>query len=901
MRMISLLLAILTGGCASDLVDSGQGPIASALLLTPDSTTVDIAATLQFEVRALWSDGLQRSAPVTYSATGGAISATGLFRAGPTPGVFLVIATCECGVSDTALVTVKEPLHATQFTLLPASVTIDTGTTLQFTPGVMWSDSANHPVLLTYTATGGSISPVGSFTSGNLPGQFQVIATCDCGLADTANVTIAINAPPPPAPARLTLTIAGLPANFIAQVAVSGPAGFARSVSATTTLDSLPPGSYEVRASGVTAGSSSYGPVTATQMVVLAAGATENVTVTYRQLLLNGVPPHPRVWMSPDRITRLQAQVAAGSPRWLRVKSVSDAQVAKGAAYSGGDESLLPDLCLSYLGTRDARYAQRAGAVLAAFAVEANDLKYDSGYGFRFMLPLVSMGLDWCYDGLSAGQRQQAATWLMNRADWVWPSTNPSRTGGWGTNSVDNNYWWGFMMTGPAALAAAGDDIGVGTLSGPDRPTFHRQLALAKWNGQAVPYFATAGEGGAWAEGTNYESSWRVGSFADAFLTAAAPVSTPFLEASLRWRLHSTMPGFRYKVPLGDQPRVSDASLFSYDRLHALYNLAPSNAGGTLLSQLAAWLNLIGQVPNSEFNETASLADELLRFDPAQPPAGDLSGLPKDYFAPGAGFFIYRTSWTDAKATVMAFESGPTSDHGARDANGLMIWKGNFWISASANIYSHSGIEGATTNYNNLTVGSFGQVLYGGNGGTIAAAPQVSDALVAIRGQAKNGYGYPNGVSYGRTIVSDYLRTVAYLPQLDVFVVVDRATVFNPSLAKVWRWHTKDVPQVSGNTFRLQSPSADFRCFGSVLSPGDVTLGTEAFALGSGGGASSNAVTVSMVGRASDVVVTVLQCTGAQAPPYAPTATVNALEAAVLVGGRRVVIPVSESQSVRIE
>ncbi|MES2125033.1 MAG: hypothetical protein V4503_10150, partial [Gemmatimonadota bacterium] len=654
------------------------------------------------------------------------------------------------------------------------------------------------------------------------------------------------------------------------------------------------------RASGLTVGAESYGPAAPAQAVSLSAGAVRAVTVTYRVLPNGGIPAHPRVWMTPERVSRLAAQATAGSPRWLKVKSTAEAQVAKGNGYSSGDASRLPDLCLAYLATRDARYAQRAGVVLTAYAVETNDLKYDSGYGVRFMLPLVTLGLDWCYVGLTVAQRQQAATWLMNRADWTWPQSNPARQGGWGTNAVDNNYWWGFMMTGPAALAAAGDDIGTGALSGADRPAFHRQLALTKWNNQAAPFFATAGAGGAWAEGTNYESTWRVGSFADAFLTYGTPVSSPFLEASLRWRIHSTMPGGRYKVPFGDQPRESSASTFSYDRLAALYAIPPANAGGTLVGQAYTWLNLIDQVPYSEFNETATLADELLRFDPAQP-AIPLTSLPKDYLASGAGFFLYRQSWTDPASTVMAFESGPTGDHGARDANGLMIWKGSFWISATSNIYSRSGIEGATTNYNNLTVGTFGQVLYGGNGGSIPVAPQVSDALVAVRGQAKNGYGYPNGVSYGRTVVSDYLRTVAYLPQEDVFVVVDRVTIVNPLLPKVWRWHMRDVPQVSGNTFRLQSQSGDFRCFGSVLTPSDVVLGTQSYALGNGAGVSSNAVTVTMTGRASDVVVTVLQCTAAQSAPYTPTAAVTPTEATVTVAGKRVVVPLSETSLVRIE
>jgi len=819
MRHLSSLLLLALFGCATDLVTPNAPVLAQSLQLTPDSTAVDTAATLQFVTAVVWSDASQRPAAVTWSASGGEISDAGLFRAGPTPGTFQVIASCACGVADTATVTVR----------------------------------------VTSTEPG-----------------------------------------PAPSPARLTVAIAGLPAGTPAPIVVNGPNGFSRPAPANAVLDSLAPGSYEVRASGATILPFAYLPVVAVQTVAVAAGGSATVSVEYRQGDVAGMRPHPRVWMTPERIRHLETQAAANSIRWSRVKAAADGQLGRGTSYNVVDLDKVPDLCLVYLATRDARYATRAGVILTGYAVEANNLIGDSGYGIRFNVPLVTMGLDWCYDGLTVAQRQQAATWLMNRADWTWPETNPARTGGYGTNQVDNNYFWGFMMTGPAALAAAGDDLGTGTISGSDRPTYHRQVALARWNSQAVPFFQGGGVGGAWAEGTNYESSWRVGSFADGFLTAGLPVSTPFLEASLRWRLHSTMPSGQHKVPFGDQPRVSDASLFTYDRLAALYNIAPSNAGGTLLSQVYHWLDRIGQVPTTEFNATAPLADELLRYDPAAVAAADLSALPKHYLASGAGFFVYRTSWTDPNATVMAFESGPTSDHGARNANGLMIWKGGFWISATANIYSHSGIEGATSNYNNLTIGGVGQQLYGGNGGTITMAPQVSDELVAIRGQAKNGYGYQNQWVNTRS-VTDYLRTVAYLPQEDAFVIVDRATINNPALAKVWRWHMKDAPQVSGNTFRLQNPSASARCYGTVLSPGDVVLGTDTYALGNGATTTSHAVTVSMAGRATDVVVTVLQCTSAASPPPLPSAVVTAGEATVTVGGRRVVVALSETEAVRLQ
>ena len=609
---------------------------------------------------------------------------------------------------------------------------------------------------------------------------------------------------------------------------------------------------------------------------------------------LRALPAHPRVWMTPDRVARLRARAGAGTDRWQRVRAVADAEVQRGSA--AGDVRTVPDLCEAYLATGERRYADRAGVLLSAYAVDRANLEGDSGYPYRFWMPLVTMGLDWCYNGLTAAVRHQVATWLMNRADWVWPETNPRRAKAWGM-WAGSNYWWGFMMTGPAALAAEGDDTVTGTTSGADRPAFHRQLALDHWTRYALPYFAKDGAGGAWVEGTNYDSSWSVGRFLDAFLTSGTPLSTPWLTASLQWRLASTTPGGGFKIPFGDQPRESNASLYAYDRLAAMAILAVADPPPPLAAAVQRWLNLIGQVPDHEA-ETSILAEEFLRYDPDARSAADWKGMPLDYLAPGAGYFTYRQSWSDPNATMFALESGAVNQsHAALDANGLRIWKGSFWVSADANIYSSSGIEQGTENYNNLTVGDTGQNHREDSRGAILST-QVSDSLVVVRAQARDAYGRSDLVRP----LSDYLRTVVYLPRQDVFVVVDRATATEPAQAKVWRWHTRDTPVVQGNSFVLRTPGGDAGCLGHVLLPAGATLGVRAYTLRSGGSRepTSHAVTVSMSGRATDVVVTTFQCMTGRVTGATPLAATNAAGVTVTVGSTRITVPGDERAPVSL-
>ena len=79
----------------------------------------------------------------------------------------------------------------------------------------------------------------------------------------------------------LTVTVAGLPSGAEGDVAVTGPGGFSRDVTATTTIAGLPPGDYTVTASSVTAGGSTWTASPATRTVPVAAGASATATVTY--------------------------------------------------------------------------------------------------------------------------------------------------------------------------------------------------------------------------------------------------------------------------------------------------------------------------------------------------------------------------------------------------------------------------------------------------------------------------------------------------------------------------------------------------------------------------------------------------------------------------------------------
>ncbi|MBX7119820.1 MAG: Ig-like domain-containing protein [Gemmatimonadaceae bacterium] len=216
---------------------SGRGrvtvrpPTLQSLVLTPTAATLDSGATQQFAVAGTWSDGSTATPPVVFTATGGTITTGGLYRAGAAAGTFRVIARHEAsGRADTSAVTISVPPPAaptlTGLVLAPASVSLDSGATRQFSVTGTWSDGATTPPTVVYTATGGTITTGGLYRAGAAAGTFRVIARHEAsGRADTSAVTITV--PPPAAP-----TLTGL---VLAPASVSLDSGATRQFSVTGT------------------------------------------------------------------------------------------------------------------------------------------------------------------------------------------------------------------------------------------------------------------------------------------------------------------------------------------------------------------------------------------------------------------------------------------------------------------------------------------------------------------------------------------------------------------------------------------------------------------------------------------------------------------------------------------
>ncbi|HEX6614840.1 MAG TPA: hypothetical protein VF046_00900 [Gemmatimonadales bacterium] len=163
------------------------------LVLSSHAVTLAPLATAQFEVVGITKAGDTATVTSTWSATGGTVSASGVYTAGRVAGTYRVVATAPFGAADTAVVTIT-PSPIVALVVTPDSVTLSPGETQQFTVYGRNALGDSTDAAVAWTATGGSIGAGGSYTAGSTPGAWQVTATL---AGDTLSATGSVTVPEP--------------------------------------------------------------------------------------------------------------------------------------------------------------------------------------------------------------------------------------------------------------------------------------------------------------------------------------------------------------------------------------------------------------------------------------------------------------------------------------------------------------------------------------------------------------------------------------------------------------------------------------------------------------------------------------------------------------------------------
>lgn len=231
--------------------DSGQARQTSAISVTvaPSTASVQVSTTKQFTATVANST----NTAVTWTASAGSISATGLYTAPasvPSPATVTIQAVSQADTSakGTASVTITGPPPPVTVTVSPSSASVQVSTTKQFAATV--NNSSDQSV--TWNVTGG-----GTITSGGL---YTAPASVPSGAVTVQATSVA--SPTATGSASVTVTNPTLPVSVTISPA-SADIRVNRSRVFTATVQNTTNQSVTWKVNGITGGNSTVGTITA--------------------------------------------------------------------------------------------------------------------------------------------------------------------------------------------------------------------------------------------------------------------------------------------------------------------------------------------------------------------------------------------------------------------------------------------------------------------------------------------------------------------------------------------------------------------------------------------------------------------------------------------------------------
>src|SRR5205823_14335123 len=251
-------------------VVKNPGPV-SQIVLNPTTAFAVVGGTVQFTSYGKRRNGDSVAVSVVYAATGGSVSATGVYTAGQSPGSYPVIASQSRGtLADTALVSISA-VPVASVTVSPAAASLTAGQTVQL--AAVTRDSAGNVLTgrtVTWTTTNSGVATVSAtgLVAGVATGSASVTANSE-GKSSTVTLTVTTSVTNP---------------GTVTDLAVVGVADTGVTLAFTEVSDgSGQPASYDVRYQVGTmtwGGATSVSPGTcATPVAGTAIGAKRTCTV----------------------------------------------------------------------------------------------------------------------------------------------------------------------------------------------------------------------------------------------------------------------------------------------------------------------------------------------------------------------------------------------------------------------------------------------------------------------------------------------------------------------------------------------------------------------------------------------------------------------------------------------
>ena len=254
--------AAMTGSLQVTITGPAAG-VANTLVTGPGAYTKTLATTTS----------LSGLAPGAYTITAVNVTSGGNTY---TPSPASQIKTVVAGSTATAGIT---------YAIVPVvTLSATSATTVNGLGAVTFNATSNTGCTAFTYASNPSLGSFGgsTWTAPAATGSVQTTSiTATCNGVTSAPVVVTVNAL-----GTLQVNVTGLPAGVAASIAVTGPGGYAKALTATTSLTSLALGDYSIAAVEVTSGVDTYFVAPASQIKTVTAGGVVSSDVTYVKVFL---------------------------------------------------------------------------------------------------------------------------------------------------------------------------------------------------------------------------------------------------------------------------------------------------------------------------------------------------------------------------------------------------------------------------------------------------------------------------------------------------------------------------------------------------------------------------------------------------------------------------------------
>ncbi|MBM7116984.1 beta strand repeat-containing protein [Archangium primigenium] len=287
---------------------------AVVITLTPTSPSVSTAGSLAFSAEVTGASDTSVTWSVKEGATGGSITAAGVYTAPDQAGTYTVVATSVADPSRSASTQVR--VEAPGITVTPNGSTVDQGAVVQFASTVTGVSNTS----VTWSVTGGgTITASGIYTAPAQEGTITVIATSVADPTKKGSATLTVR------PVQVSITP---PSQTIAE---SGTAAFYATVTGTTASTAVTWSVEGGSANGTISASGLYtAPAKAGTYTVVATSVANPAKKATAQVTVGAVS----VTISPESVT-----LTPGTTATFRLTVTGSSNTAALWSVVGGDDN----------------------------------------------------------------------------------------------------------------------------------------------------------------------------------------------------------------------------------------------------------------------------------------------------------------------------------------------------------------------------------------------------------------------------------------------------------------------------------------------------------------------------------------------------------------------------------